>query len=226
MMTYKITTAAFLAAMLGASVASASAAVTAPQGRVTSSVMGGVGVNAASASISTPQRFSAGAGGGPANANVSGTSATTLGAFMSRSRLTMTGTSRGTMAASATVRNVGAGTLTLSNGSGATMTLNVPQSVLSRLGLQRGNVVAMTRTAHGIMMTNVSYLRRLTGRGTVRNVSARAITFTNATGTHTLAFTRQLASRLHLTAGSQIVVQALGLTRVRIVPMETRVTKH
>lgn len=221
---YKSATITFLAILLGATAANASATVTSKiAGGVGAAVTGAIGVNAAS--ISAPTTLNAGIGGGPLNGNVNGSSATMFGASASSNRAMLNGTSNGTLTTTATVRRVGSGTLTLSNAAGATMTLNLPQSVLSRLSLAPGNTVAMTRTARGTLLTNVTYLRSLTGRGTIRSVGTRSITYANDTGTHTLAFARSVASQLRLRTGSRIVVRALGMTRVQVTTLVSRRTR-
>lgn len=219
--------AACFAAMLAATTVQVCAAVTTrATGSVIGTIVGGVGVAGASASISAPMTYGAGIGAGPVSANANGSMAPGLGASASRSGAAMNAMLGSGMTGSATVRDVGSGSLTLTNAAGLTMTLDVPQNVVSQLGIRRGSVVALTRTARGILLTNVSYLRSLAGRGRVRSVSARGVTFVNSTGTHTLALARTVSSRLGLQAGSTILVQLLGMTQVRVTAVEARATRH
>jgi hypothetical protein len=96
------------------------------------------------------------------------------------------------------------------------MSLNVTAAQAHALGVSAGTQIALMRTSSGLEITNLTYVHGLVGRGIVRRVTDRSVTFVNNAGTHTIALARAVISRLQLHRGSTIMVSASGGTLLEV----------
>ncbi|HEY9086286.1 MAG TPA: hypothetical protein VIN40_10200 [Candidatus Tyrphobacter sp.] len=175
-----------------------------------------IGAQGASISASAPGSIGVSGSGPMGAASAGGNDSFGANASASRSGAAASAAFAAALGGSSTVRNIGSGTLTLVTSSGQSLTLTAPSRQVQALGLHVGSNVALTQTSAGVRITNLDYLRSLTGRGTVRRVAANSITFANRTGMHTIALARGAASRLRLRPGSSIVVSAVGATQLQL----------
>lgn len=194
-----------LAAALAANTAIANAGVTA---RIGGSIGGAVsataGMPGASLSIAAPATIGLGANALDSTQNAGGSARAGFGVSPNVAMQT------------ATVRTLGSGTVTFMTQSGAVMTVPMSDAQVRMLGLRSGTNLALTRTARGIVVTNLDYVHALTGRGIVRRIASNAVTFTNRTGTHTIGLAHYAISRLRLHRGSQIMVSTRNVTEVAV----------
>ena len=212
-----IAIAATLTMALGATLAPALAASRGGGSlQVGGALSAGLGATGASLTLGAPANLNGGASALPGNANAGAGSDTSLNASADRNGLSGSATSSANASVTGTVRKVASGAVTLTTATGDTITLNLTPPQIRALGLHPGTAIALARTANGVVLTNLDYLRSLMGRGTVRRVTASTITYVNGTGTHTIAFAHSVLNKLKLHAGSAISVRASGTTQVQV----------
>lgn len=196
------------AAALAATLTVASAAVKIHAGAALGASVGATG---ASLSIAAPTTIDAGLGStsasGALNPNANADTNVSSGP-----RLAANASGDST----ATVRTIGNGTITLTTQGGSVITIAMTPVQVRQLGLHPGSAIALTRTTRGVILTNLDYVRSLSGRGVVRRVADNAITYVNGTGTHTVAFAQGVVRRLHLHRGSAILVSAIDALHVQV----------